>query len=761
MDPPSAAPPKDFTEVKLKDGTRLRLKGGNLGPEDVAAGVAKFRTHIAGTSAPSTPTPEQQQSLDRSAQPTQFEKDRTPQGSSLGRFTSAALQDVGGAAHSMANAVLHPIPTTAALGFPTAQEKQKVRAQSDSEKAAGYGPLYRGLARIGIVNAPAMESAAAHGDTAGVAGHVALPLAAAVAPLAAEGAARIAPKIGEMAGDLGDAISDKTQGLAEKIAGPLVQKPKGAVKADIKFGRNLAGSITKEPGLAGLTKEKFSDSVSQRLNELGGVIDDTLSTPQALAKGKVEIGPIIDESEQDALKSPSAKLNKGLRSRISEVADNLRTEWGDTSKTPLEAARMKRDIGRATKWTGQPFDNEVNQFQADVYRGINDGVNKMVPEVAPLNNRYGSLLSAKYAIDDQIASELNKPGSISKYVMGAKGLGATAVGGLTGGLPGAAAGAAVDLARTTPGRLLASRALSRLAGTQYDMPMAPEPIEASAAAAPVAGVPLEPPTESMLATQPGPDAQAIAALQQKHGIGPELATKIYQAQQAQQVSQEPPAAIATGTPTEAEREAPGEVQSQGVPTEPLTGNQSDIGPNVTNLSDEQNRAMLEKAGFNLDDEFPTEAYPGDNAMPDAPQSPVRETTQARPSTAPAPPQRPAPEKEDRSLFAVPEQGDLSDLHKEIKSKIESGKQITTQEVENLHAMADKAEEALRGTTPEAALESQIAKGQRRVDYLKSKIRTSRSRTWGEIMPQLKEAQEALDKLRGSKKAPTEEVKGGD
>ena len=88
-------------------------------------------------------------------------------------------------------------PAIAAAGIQQAlAERQSVKEtgkspqqiQSEGQKAAGYGPAYRYAATPAAqavgVNVPGMEQSAAQGDVAGVAGHAAVPVAAAVAPVA-------------------------------------------------------------------------------------------------------------------------------------------------------------------------------------------------------------------------------------------------------------------------------------------------------------------------------------------------------------------------------------------------------------------------------------------------------------------------------------------------------------------------------------------------------------------------------------------------
>lgn len=260
---------------------------------------------------------------------------------------------------------------------------------------------------------------------------------------------------------------------AEKVAGPIVRKPPSATANDLKFGRNPARAITREPGLGQhLTDAGRSQALKTRLGELGQAIDQHLSTPEAQATGPIDIESLIDEAHASAIKTPTAKLNPGLQQRIDTLADALKSQFGDLQKQPLEAAQMKREVGQATGWTGQAFDNEANQFLVDVYQKINKQVNEQVPSVAPLNERYADALSAKKAIDRNIAFNSNRPMSVGRGLLGAGGGAAgTIAGEFLGGPAGAAVGAGIDLARTKPVRW----ALGRTVAEPYQFPSEVQP----------------------------------------------------------------------------------------------------------------------------------------------------------------------------------------------------------------------------------------------------------------------------------------------
>lgn len=97
-----------------------------------------------------------------------------------------SLKALGGDLAGLAKGILMPRGVSPYPGMDL-QNKQAIAtesaAQNDSEKKAGYGPLYRGTAAIGSslgANVPAIEKSAKEGDIPGVYGHsAAIPLVAA------------------------------------------------------------------------------------------------------------------------------------------------------------------------------------------------------------------------------------------------------------------------------------------------------------------------------------------------------------------------------------------------------------------------------------------------------------------------------------------------------------------------------------------------------------------------------------------------------
>ena len=340
---------------------------------------------------------------------TQFEKERTPQGSSTWRGLKAFGSDVGGAISSIGDAV-----TGGPLGAMASAPKQAAALvlADQNRKEAGYSPLYRGAAALGGiagVNAEGMEESAAHGDTAGVVGHTALPVisAAAGADQALTGGKGMRA-LGDIAGKA--TAPNLRQSLAEKAVGGLVRKPPLATMQDIKFGRDPARAIAKE-GIVAPSKEALVQKIDGRIGELSNALDQQLQNhPNAGAH--IDAEPIIDKHVDRAVQDARKVGNQGAVNRLEALRTALKTEYGSLQGNPYEMNNLKRAIGDAGSQLGafkatDPLEASAASAMGDIYTDLKNEVNKATPEIKPINERIADLIGAKTGVARNIALKTN------------------------------------------------------------------------------------------------------------------------------------------------------------------------------------------------------------------------------------------------------------------------------------------------------------------------------------------------------------------
>lgn len=264
--------------------------------------------------------------------------------------------------------------------------------------------------------------------------------------LITEGLKRIAPRIAERAGetlgragaeaisaggirglqtggDIEEAAATGAAAAAFPIAGTALKSIASATKAgrtaaaerlvnslirpllkDLSYGKNPGRAVVRE-GITATSLEELGQKVAQRTEEVGNEIQGTLRS-QKYANTRIDatdaMQPLIEALSQ-AKKAP--RTNAGLIQRLRDSIDDILQidEKGVATRslsdlTPESATQLKIDIGKITKFTGSPSDDQlVNRALKRVYGGIREKIEKEVPEIKDLNERYADLLSARIA----------------------------------------------------------------------------------------------------------------------------------------------------------------------------------------------------------------------------------------------------------------------------------------------------------------------------------------------------------------------------
>lgn len=318
--------------------------------------------------------------------------------------TEQGLQTIGkgirDAAVGTYNIVRHPIDTAKGIAALPSQAAQVPAAVSDINESPDP---------VGTYAKVAQETA---GQGAGQA-------------LVALGTAGVGKALPTVA----DALNTARGFLAEKAVAPLVKTPLGMSLENAKFGRDPAAAITNE-GLIG-SKTGLIEQAGKRIGELSDATDQTLQN-HPNANTQIDTAPIIDKAISDAQASARKVGNKAAVTRLSDLQDALKTEYGPIKGTPFEMNNLKRSIGDAASQLGafkytDPLEASAAGAMGDVYTGIKNAVNEQVPEVVPLNERVADLLSAKTALTRNALMESNKSllDSHTMFNLGAKALKST------------------------------------------------------------------------------------------------------------------------------------------------------------------------------------------------------------------------------------------------------------------------------------------------------------------------------------------------
>lgn len=204
--------------------------------------------------------------------------------------------------------------------------------------------------------------------------------------------------------------------------------------ADVKFGKNPGRAILEEK-IVGNSLPEIGDKVYDKIQEVGKSIDQTLQAPQNASK-TVDLTSSLKPIDDAMVKATQAG-DKALYGRLVGLKQQLTMNWGQIKggksiaptgpralqMNPYDAVKFKRLVGDATKWTGNdPFEEQLNAVKGQIYGDIKGKINKAVPEVASLNERYSNLVGAGKAIERRIpVAERNAHWSLSDIALGATG----------------------------------------------------------------------------------------------------------------------------------------------------------------------------------------------------------------------------------------------------------------------------------------------------------------------------------------------------
>lgn len=217
--------------------------------------------------------------------------------------------------------------------------------------------------------------------------------------------------------------------MGEKVAPKVINSLVKPISKEFEFGKNAGAGVVKE-GIKANTREGLLTKITERKTALGDEIGGLLDK----VKTNIDVAPAINKID-DAIKKANKAGDSTLSSRLKEVKQALTSEFDEVTGevigkknmilSPSDARKFKTEIGEAARWTGQAFDNDVNQARVAIYRGINDLIDNVAPGTKALNARFADMLSAERALQRtiDIAERQNIFGLIPAGVGSAVGVG--------------------------------------------------------------------------------------------------------------------------------------------------------------------------------------------------------------------------------------------------------------------------------------------------------------------------------------------------
>jgi hypothetical protein len=264
-----------------------------------------------------------------------------------------------------------------------------------------------------------------------------------------------------VAGAAAKAVISKVIPKPDRIINSLIRP----LLKDLSYGKNPGRAIAEE-GIVANSLEDLAAKVSERRKAVGKEIASKLTSGDVVHK-RLNISDTlapIDEAMKRAQQAPrtNAALISRLKSLKADILGEVADEAGNITTTrqlddisPHEAFKVKKLIGDITKFTGNQSDDQAaNRALKRIYGGIKEKINKAVPGVDKLNEKYADLTTAEVAAKyrDKIVQRQNLIGispkafGIGTGIITAVATGGSAIPAVLAGV----AGGALDEALSTP-----------------------------------------------------------------------------------------------------------------------------------------------------------------------------------------------------------------------------------------------------------------------------------------------------------------------
>jgi hypothetical protein len=332
------------------------------------------------------------------SRPTQFEKDRTPEGSALWRGTKAAVKTAGNLVAGVAEQVTGgPTGMVNAIGPQAAQASLAEAQRQQDKRSLGY----RVAAQVGSaagVDASGMEEAANRGDTASIIGQAAVP-----ALLATTGLKEVRDTLGKGARVAGEVTKSATEATAqmarETIPSRLMNSILRTPKKGYRFGKNPGLALAQE-GIVANSEAGLMEAIKAKQTEVGTARDAVLAN--AKNAKPIDIHKTITDALAPEIKQARTVGNSNAVKALETLRDDLIAEHKQYMN-PVEATELKSALGRSTNWTTDSTQAALNDGRRRIYSRLRFKIEMEVPKAAKLNERWGNLLEAEKSLEGAIA----------------------------------------------------------------------------------------------------------------------------------------------------------------------------------------------------------------------------------------------------------------------------------------------------------------------------------------------------------------------
>jgi hypothetical protein len=236
--------------------------------------------------------------------------------------------------------------------------------------------------------------------------------------------------------------------LSEKIPFRITNSILKPISKEFDFGKNPGQAVVDERIVAP-TRGILRDKIIAKKKEIGGALADVIERASVGDDvAQIDLEPLIMQPIREAMLGAKKRgesvyynalvdLMEGLTSDFEEKGGRLvvKSVLGQEMKKPLVVSPFgawmeKQNLGDGIRWTGQAFDNDLNQVKFRIFSNVKGALTKAVPQSKELFRRYANLLGAEKSIERTVSiMERQNLASFGQTTLG----GLTAIGSLATG----------------------------------------------------------------------------------------------------------------------------------------------------------------------------------------------------------------------------------------------------------------------------------------------------------------------------------------
>lgn len=291
---------------------------------------------------------------------------------------------------------------------------------------ASAGKTIAAEALAGGLGGAAYGAGATLGEEGATAGRVAT--SGLIGGVLGAGLGAAVPTIGTIAGKGTSAVFGKSS----ESGGNLLSRIIKTGMKDFEFGREPLEQVAKE-GIVGNTLEELVQNIGKRKQEVGQAIGRQIdASPANLVVNVNGITKGLDEDIARLSRTPG--INKNAISTLSTIRDDVNTLLaGRTEISPKEAFEIKQLIDESVRKWSELDESVKTAALKDIYGKLKDGLNKSIPSLVPLNERYANLATADNAAYKTLLKD--KAGTLPRGILGRTAR-SVFTGGVLGGISG-------------------------------------------------------------------------------------------------------------------------------------------------------------------------------------------------------------------------------------------------------------------------------------------------------------------------------------